>query len=101
MQLLSLVRLLEKKSEADRRKLIADEIAAMELSPIIDGYKFGDYHGDNIMVTLPGAIREKVIIAVNTDIFPGSPGANDNASGCAVALDVLRRLKETKPKSIT
>lgn len=93
MSLMSLLKKIESQDNRHRRRAIIDEITRHDLTPIIDGYSFKGFKGDNIMVTLPGQIKKKIILAAHSDTFPGSFGANDDASGCTILLDVLRRLK--------
>lgn len=50
---------------------------------------------DNVSALLPGAVSEQILLVAHYDTVPGSPGAVDDASGCAVvltAIDHLRRL---------
>lgn len=93
MSLMPLLKKIESQDNKHRRRAIIDEITRYGLTPIIDGYSFKGFKGDNIMITLPGKIRKKIILAAHSDAFPGSFGANDDASGCVILLDVLRRLK--------
>jgi Zn-dependent M28 family amino/carboxypeptidase len=39
------------------------------------------------------AASRQIIVAAHMDAFPGSPGANDNASGVAALLELARRMK--------
>lgn len=52
----------------------------------------------NIEATLDGTRKrdEVVLIGANFDSDPRSPGADSNASGCAVLLEVARLLSETQ-----
>ncbi|MCP3919674.1 MAG: M20/M25/M40 family metallo-hydrolase [bacterium] len=51
----------------------------------------------NVVATFPGAKQpsEIVLIGAHYDAVPGSPGANDNASGVALLLATARRLRDT------
>src|ERR671914_90138 len=44
----------------------------------------------NVVAMWPGAKRYPVVIGAHIDTVAGSPGANDNASGVAVMLEVAR-----------
>lgn len=46
--------------------------------------------GNNLIVDLDDSTR-KIVVVAHYDTVPGSPGANDNASGVAVALGLLSR----------
>jgi Zn-dependent M28 family amino/carboxypeptidase len=48
----------------------------------------------NVIVTAPGASsKRQVILGGHFDTKPPSPGANDNASGCGVMLEIARLLR--------
>ncbi len=49
----------------------------------------------NVEVVLPGTFPEasEVVIGAHYDTVPGSPGADDNASGLAVLLELARMLR--------
>ncbi|MEC4812389.1 MAG: M28 family peptidase [Scytonema sp. PMC 1069.18] len=51
--------------------------------------------GRNIIAHLQGVTQPKIILGAHYDSVSGSPGANDNASGTAVVLDIARRLSNT------
>lgn len=46
----------------------------------------------NVILELEGAANELVVVGAHYDTAPGTPGANDNASGVASALELVRRL---------
>lgn len=52
----------------------------------------------NISVILPGSSPKAPVLVVGAhyDTAPGTPGADDNASGVATLLELARRLKGTK-----
>jgi Zn-dependent M28 family amino/carboxypeptidase len=53
----------------------------------------------NLEVTIAGRDRaaEIVLAGAHYDTVPGSPGADDNASGVAAILELARLLRESKP----
>lgn len=51
--------------------------------------------GTNIIAHLPGVTQPRVIVGGHYDSVSGSPGANDNASGTAVVLDIARNMAQT------
>ncbi len=53
----------------------------------------------NLEVTIAGGARksEIVLAGAHYDTVPGSPGADDNASGVAAILELARLLRETQP----
>ncbi|MEA2499129.1 MAG: hypothetical protein QOH26_1534 [Actinomycetota bacterium] len=50
----------------------------------------------NVVARWPGAIRYGVVIGGHMDSVPTSPGANDNASGTAVVLELAKIAAGTK-----
>ncbi|WP_073549722.1 M28 family peptidase [Chroogloeocystis siderophila] len=51
--------------------------------------------GTNVIAHLPGVMQPRVVVGAHYDSVPGSPGANDNASGTAVVLDIARNVAQT------
>jgi hypothetical protein len=47
---------------------------------------------ENVILELPGASPSLVVVGAHYDSAPGTPGANDNASGVAAGLALARRL---------
>jgi len=45
---------------------------------------------DNVVGVLPGKSHETLVVGAHYDTVPGSPGADDNASGVAVLLELAR-----------
>lgn len=52
-------------------------------------------NGRNVIARLEGATQPKIILGGHYNSVPGSPGANDNASGTAVVLAIARNLSGT------
>ncbi|MEK7282020.1 MAG: M28 family metallopeptidase, partial [Chloroflexota bacterium] len=49
----------------------------------------------NIIVDLPpGPVQKRMLFSAHYDAYPGSPAANDNASGVAVLLGLCQELRE-------
>ena len=51
--------------------------------------------GHNLIAHLPDVKQPKIVLGAHYDSVPKSPGANDNASGTAVVLELARRLVDT------
>ncbi|WP_020419285.1 M28 family peptidase [Amycolatopsis sp. ATCC 39116] len=49
--------------------------------------------GTNLIARLPGATGPALVVAAHLDTVQGSPGADDNASGVAAALEVARLVR--------
>ncbi|MBF2062818.1 MAG: M28 family peptidase [Calothrix sp. C42_A2020_038] len=54
-----------------------------------------DVTGRNVIAYQEGVTQPQVIIGGHYDSVEGSPGANDNASGTAVVLDIARKVSQT------
>jgi Iap family predicted aminopeptidase len=50
----------------------------------------------NVVATWPSPARSRILIGAHLDTVPGSPGANDNASGVAVLLELARVFAATR-----
>ncbi|MEW6208097.1 MAG: M28 family peptidase, partial [Acidobacteriota bacterium] len=51
----------------------------------------------NLEVELRGAKDEIILVGAHYDSVPGSPGANDNATGAAALLELARLFKDETP----
>ncbi len=51
----------------------------------------------NVVASLPGQQPARVLLGAHVDSVEGSPGANDNASGVAAALEAARLLRARPP----
>ena len=49
--------------------------------------------GTNIIATQPGKSKETIILGAHYDSVRSTPGADDNASGCAMVLDLAKKLR--------
>lgn len=89
--------LVGKKAPGRRAALIAtlrrDGIAHVE-----EEFANQQVHGFNIVCSLPGT-GPRLVLSAHYDCLSTSPGANDNASGCAVLLELLRELRKRKRRA--
>ncbi|NHC33598.1 M28 family peptidase [Scytonema millei VB511283] len=51
--------------------------------------------GRNVVAHLPGITKPQILLGAHYDSVPSAPGANDNASGTAVVLEIARRISKT------
>lgn len=74
------------------RALIGHALTEMGYRPDLHGYATGV----NIIAERPGTDprAKAVLVGAHFDSVKGTPGADDNASGVAVALEVARQLKD-------
>jgi Zn-dependent M28 family amino/carboxypeptidase len=74
------------------RTYLSDQLMQMGWSPMLHNYP----SGANVYATLPattGATRQ-IIVGAHFDTVSGSPGANDNATGCGAVMAIARYLKD-------
>lgn len=84
-------------SQEDGRQLaVAVRDGGVRLRLHVDGL-FETRTSSNVIATRRGGIRagEIIVVGAHYDSVPGSPGANDNASGVAVVLETARALATT------
>jgi hypothetical protein len=83
------------------RDYVKAEWQAQGFSVEIQEYAAAGKACQNLYVTLPGADPAKkpemVLIGAHYDTAPGTPGADDNASGVAVLLELSRALQNARP----
>ena len=96
--LLDRVRRLEGKDRAGRRQAVLDLLGELGLSPVREPYHAWGGAGENILVEF-GQGEKLLLISAHYDAVKGSPGANDNASGVSVLLEVCRRLGGYRPRN--
>lgn len=56
----------------------------------------GGYYAKNVILELPGASPTLVVVGAHYDSAVGAPGADDNATGVAAALELARRFSGRK-----
>ena len=82
---------------------IESELRTAGLEPRRQSYQVRGVECHNIEVEIPGRERpgEIVIIGAHYDSVMGSPGANDNGSGVAALLALVRRMARADPPART
>jgi hypothetical protein len=80
-------------------QLIADELERMGYQVSRQPFRTGDTLTENLVVELRGARLpdEIVVVGAHYDSAPGTPGANDNASGTAALLALARVFVRQRP----
>ena len=74
-------------------RYIEQELAALGLTPQPQPYQASAGPVRNIEATLQGRGPETIVVGAHYDSVAGSPGANDNGSGVAAALELARLLR--------
>lgn len=74
---------------------IENQIRRMGLEPQSQWFETAGVRVRNLFVILPGsdAAAPHIVIGAHYDSAPGTPGADDNASGVAALLEIARALK--------
>ena len=96
---LAFVRWLEGRSNIDRQLLVGHYLEAKRYPLVRAPYHSFEGEGENFVVDVGGRGPLFILIA-HHDAVPGSPGANDNASGIGILLHVLRTLWEESPQHL-
>lgn len=84
------VLLMEDRDNVDR--FVTSEFEKMGVSSVMQEYEVHGVRVRNVIGTIPGDERV-IIVGAHHDRVEGSPGADDNASGVAVLLDVAERFR--------
>jgi hypothetical protein len=99
--LMPIVQKLEGRSDRKRGQFICDYLDTKKIAYDLHRYRELMLPTYNVVVTKPGQTPYEILILSHYDVYHGlydayhsNPGANDNASSVAVALDVIERLTE-------
>jgi Zn-dependent M28 family amino/carboxypeptidase len=78
---------------------IREEFLALGYEVVRQTYRVRGIESSNLEVTVVGQSRaaEIVLVGAHYDTVPGSPGADDNASGVAALIELARAARETRP----
>lgn len=99
MKLLDFIKELENKSDGERLSIILNFLENNKCEYEIERFRYFDEESSNIILEI-GRGEKEILLVNNYDSFPNSPGANDNASGVAVSLDIYKKLVEYKKKGL-
>jgi Zn-dependent M28 family amino/carboxypeptidase len=79
-------------------RYIEAQLSAAGFAVAGQSYEAGGVACRNLEVTVAGRSREIVLAGAHYDTVPGSPGADDNASGVAGILEMARLLAGIEPE---
>ncbi len=84
---------------ARAQRYVTEALARLGLAVEERPFTFEGMRYENVVGTLPGTDpgRPRVLVGAHFDTVPGTPGADDNASGIAVLLEVARALAGATP----
>ena len=87
-------RYLWKENSLDRTvEYIEAELDAQGYPVRRQSFRCYDREVRNVLVETPGQQDERVVVGAHYDTVPGTPGADDNASGVAALLELARLLR--------
>ncbi len=89
--ILPYVRQLAVTDQSARRRTILCELRDLGCAHQVLRTEIGGRHAENIVVPL-GQGTPRLVLGAHYDSVPGSTGANDNGSGVAILLDLVRSL---------
>lgn len=91
------VKLISKLEVSERQQALVAILMSYELSYAILHEKIGEHWVENVVITFNNHFQEpKLVIGAHYDNFAGSCGANDNASGVCVLLEIAKYIKASK-----
>lgn len=96
--LLEYVKRFEFKSDPERLQTLKEVLKSKNIKFIEQEYSYYKFKGTNVIADI-GNCKRHIILSAHFDVVPNSPGANDDASGIAVLVDVTGRLKALKLKA--
>jgi hypothetical protein len=84
-------------TEGERRgaAYVAREFRSLGYDVFVQKFSVDSGTSRNVIATWPGAQRYPIILGGHMDSVPTSPGANDNASGVSVLLEIARLVRGT------
>lgn len=99
MALMDFILELEGKSDEERMNILLQFLEGKSYEYDLERFSYKGEDGTNILLDLGSGERE-ILVLSHYDSFENSPGANGNASGLAVMLDVYRRALGYKKKGL-
>ena len=89
------VRVRATEGERKGAAYIAREFRSLGYEVFVQKFSVDGGTSRNVIATWPGAQRYPIILGGHMDSVPTSPGANDNASGVSVLLEIARLVRGT------
>ena len=82
----------------DASAYIEDALASLDLPVRRQEFHAAGQRVRNLEAVLADGASPSFVLGAHYDTVPGSPGADDNASGVAAALEIARLLAESSPR---
>ena len=90
------VRVRATRHERRGARYIAARFADLGYDVDLRRFKVDGKRSRNVVATWPGTVRYGFVVGGHMDSVPRSPGANDNASGVSVVLEMARLFADTE-----
>jgi Zn-dependent M28 family amino/carboxypeptidase len=87
------VRVRATRRERRGARYIASKLRGFGYKVRVQRFGVDDGTSRNVIARWPGSMRFPFIVGAHMDTVPRSPGANDNASGVAVMIEIARLVK--------
>ena len=84
------VRVRATRGERRGIRYVANELRAQGYRVRVRGFSVDGRRSHNLTAVWPSAVKHPFVVGAHIDTVAGSPGANDNASGVAVVLELAR-----------
>ena len=89
------IKKLEKKTNRERTHYVKQALERMDVTYSVQPFRQRILRGENIIVEqFCGDSNNQLLLTAHTNKYFSSPGANDNASGVAVLLEVIKHIKQ-------
>jgi hypothetical protein len=88
------VRVRATRRERRGARYIADKLRGFGYNVHVQRFDVDGGTSRNVIARWPGSMRYPFIVGAHMDSVPRSPGANDNASGVAVMIEIARLVKD-------
>lgn len=96
------VKKLEKKSNKERTHYVKQVLEQMGVAFSVQPFRQRILRGENIIVEVfCGNSSNQLMLTAHTNKYFSSPGANDNASGIVVLLEIIKHIKQLHLKKNT
>ncbi|HVU58619.1 MAG TPA: M28 family peptidase [Puia sp.] len=95
MNCIDLIKQLDYKPNNKRREIVIERLKELQVEYWMQEYGTGI----NLIVDL-GAVEKRIGISSHFDRIPETPGANDNSSGMAVCIEIIKKFKEEMDPAI-
>jgi Zn-dependent M28 family amino/carboxypeptidase len=93
-RMMELIKSMEGKGDRLRQEILMQELNKREWLYLLQSYVYAEEEGQNVIVDVVHQDRpETVLLVAHYDRFFQSPAANDDASACAIMIDVAEKLR--------